>query len=241
MINVLIVEDDPMVAKFNGIYLERIEGFQTVGTASTIKEAWEILEENEVHVILLDIYINHENGLDMLVDLRKGNIEVDVIVVTSANDQSSIQTALRYGAVDYLMKPFEFDRFKEALHVYAQRYQQLRMEALKQEELDTLFLPRTPGDEIQQEELPKGITKHTFLRILNEIQTFDDWFSTADLADATSISRVSLRKYLRYLEEYALLEHDYSYEGTGRPLQQYKLSSKGHEYIATVLESDSSF
>lgn len=240
MINVLIVEDDPMVAKFNGIYLERVEGFTLVGTANTTSEAWTILKDKPVNLILLDIYINHENGLDMLKDMRKQNLEVDVIVVTSANDQASIQTALRYGAVDYLMKPFEFERFKEAMASYAQRFQQLRTEALQQDELDSLFLSRTSSEELSHNELPKGITKHTFLRILNEIMIFDDWFSTAELAEASSISRVSLRKYLRYLEEHKLLEFNFSYEGTGRPLQQYKLSSKGHEYIASV-RADKSF
>ncbi|MCM2676068.1 response regulator [Alkalicoccobacillus plakortidis] len=234
MINVLIIEDDPMVAKFNGIYLERVAGFSLVGTANTIKTAWEILEKEEVHLILLDIYINHENGLELLTELRSKSMETDVIVVSSANDQTSIQMALRFGAVDYLMKPFEFERFKEALSQYAHQFNQLQTEALKQEELDHLFLSRNRVDESGQEELPKGITKHTFLRVLKEIKHFDSWFSTADLAVASSISRVSLRKYLRYLEESEFLEMEVSYEGSGRPLQQYKVSAKGNEYMMSL-------
>ncbi|MDQ0207153.1 response regulator [Alkalicoccobacillus murimartini] len=238
MINVLIVEDDPMVAKFNGIYLERVSGFTLVGTANNVSEAKKIIEIEEVHLILLDIYISHENGLDMLMELREKKSEIDVIVVSSANDQASIQTALRFGAVDYLMKPFEFDRFREAMNVYAKRFQQLRTEALRQEDLDHLFLSRSRVDGSSEEELPKGITKHTFLRVLKEVIKLEGWFSTADLAEATSISRVSLRKYLRYLEENECLDLDVSYEGTGRPLQQYKVSSKGNEYMLTVLSNE---
>lgn len=234
MINVLIVEDDPMVARFNGIYLQRVSGFSLIGTASTLKEAWSFLEENDVHLILLDLYISQENGLELLTDLRNQQLETDVIVVSSANDQASVQKALRYGAVDYLMKPFDFERFKEALQHYERRFNKLRTEALKQEELDQLFHVKNNELVGEQEELPKGITKQTYQKILNEINRLSGWFSTAELADASSISRVSLRKYLRYLEQQGLIESCMSYEGSGRPLTQYKLSTKGSEYILSL-------
>ncbi|MFK3939910.1 response regulator [Alkalihalobacillus sp. NPDC078783] len=235
MINVLIIEDDPMVAKFNGIYLQRIPGFSLIGTASTLKEAWLFLEQNDVHLILLDLYISQENGLDLLTDLRNQQLETDVIVVSSANDQASVQKSLRFGAVDYLMKPFEFERFKEALQHYAKRFNRLRTEALKQEELDQLFLVKSNEYDGEQEELPKGITKQTYQKVLNEINRLSGWFSTAELAEASSISRVSLRKYLRYLEEQGLIDSSMSYEGSGRPLNQYKLSTKGSEFILSLL------
>ncbi|MBM0065735.1 response regulator [Alkalicoccobacillus gibsonii] len=235
MINVLIVEDDPMVAKFNRIYLEQISGFSLIGTASSIKEAWEIIEEQEVELILLDLYVNNENGLDLVSELRAKRIETDVIVVSSANDQSSIQTALRYGAVDYLMKPFDFDRFKEALLQYADQFNQLKAEALKQEQVDQLFLNRSKEPIGEQEELPKGITKPTYKKVFQEINQLSGWFSTAELSDASAISRVSLRKYLRYLEEQGMVESRVSYEGTGRPLNQFRLSQKGNEYFMSLL------
>ncbi|MEK4566605.1 response regulator [Alkalihalobacillus sp. FSL R5-0424] len=235
MIKVLIIEDDPMVAKFNRIYLEQIPGFTLTGTASTMTKAWEIIGEQEVQLILLDLYVNHENGLDLLSELRAKRMEIDVIVVSSANDQASIQTALRYGAVDYLMKPFDFDRFKEALLQYADQSNKLKAEALKQDEVDQLFLNRSNELAGEQEELPKGITKATYKKIFQEINRLSGWFSTAELSEASAISRVSLRKYLRYLEEQGMVESRVSYEGTGRPLNQFKLSQKGSEYYMSLV------
>jgi len=57
MIKVLIVEDDPMVAKFNKYYLEQIEGFQLVAVASSAEAALKILEKEKIDLILLDIFI----------------------------------------------------------------------------------------------------------------------------------------------------------------------------------------
>src|SRR5690625_2166067 len=115
MIHVLIVEDDPMVAKFNRVFLEKVSGFTVAGEVHDTSAAWTFLENNDVDLILLDIYMANTNGLDMLVELRNLDMTVDVIVITAANDYPSIQRALHYGAVDYLIKSFNFERFKKAL------------------------------------------------------------------------------------------------------------------------------
>ena len=236
MIQVLIVEDDPMVAKFNGMYVDKVPGFALAGIADGIEAGWEILQSRKIDVVLLDVYMANKNGLDLLVDARKANLAIDVIVVSSANDQASVQTALRYGAVDYLIKPFDFERFQAALMRYKYRCIHMRKEGIQQEELDALFHPGGGNKGWVEETLPKGITKETFLRVLREINKLEGWFSTAALAELTGISRVSLRKYLRFLEESNTLLSDVSYQGSGRPLQQYKLSAEGLDYVLSILQ-----
>ncbi|BFH68276.1 two-component system response regulator DcuR [Paenibacillus dendritiformis] len=235
MIQVLIIEDDPMVAKFNGMYVNKVPGFALAGTAAGIEAGWELVKSGNIDLVLLDVYLANKNGLDVLVNARKANLAVDVIVVSSANDHASVQTALRYGAVDYLIKPFDFERFREALMRYKYRCIQMRQEGIRQEEVDALFHRRCGNKDWIGESLPKGITKETFLRVLREINKLEGWFSTADLAELTGISRVSLRKYLRFLEENNTLLSDVSYQGCGRPLQQYKLSAEGLDYLLSIL------
>ncbi|NGP58991.1 response regulator [Paenibacillus thiaminolyticus] len=236
MIQVLIVEDDPMVAKFNGMYVDKVPGFALGGTADGIEAGWEILQSRKIDLVLLDVYMANKNGLDLLVDVRKANLAIDVIVVSSANDQASVQTALRYGAVDYLIKPFDFERFQAALMRYKYRCIHMRKDGIQQEELDALFYPGGGNKGWIEETLPKGITKETFLRVLREINKLEGWFSTAALAELTGISRVSLRKYLRFLEDSNTLLSDVSYQGSGRPLQQYKLSAEGLDYVLSILQ-----
>ena len=80
MINVLIVDDDAMVAELNRRYVAQLSGFHCCGTASTLEKAKEILFHGEHHIdlILLDIYMQKENGLDLLPVLHSEGCKCDV-------------------------------------------------------------------------------------------------------------------------------------------------------------------
>lgn len=224
MIDVLIIEDDPMVAKFNSIYLESIPDFNLLGIVSNVEEGREFLESNAVDLLLLDVYMGKTTGLEFLVELRNKGNTIDVIVITAANDKQSVQTALRYGAVDYLIKPFSFERFQEALLQFQRNFRLLQTKStISQDAIDSfLRKPKKSGD--SNFELPKGLTMATFSRIAKQIiERERDHFSAAELAEETGISRVSIRKYLNYLAESELLTVDVVYQETGRPLHHYKL------------------
>ena len=119
MINVLIVEDDPMVARFNQRYLEEINGFHLIGISNSIEDAMEKVSELQVDLILLDVYLpGKQTGMDLLDQIRKEQRDIDVLLITAASEVENIQSALRMGVVDYLIKPFEFERFKKALTSY---------------------------------------------------------------------------------------------------------------------------
>ena len=105
MINVLIVDDDPMVAELNRRYLEEVDGFRWQGSVSTIQAAKQMLLEGDapIDLVLLDIYMQKDNGLDLLPVIRQMPNNVDVIMISSASDMPAIKKALRYGVVDYLI------------------------------------------------------------------------------------------------------------------------------------------
>ncbi|RSL33581.1 response regulator [Salibacterium salarium] len=231
MIKTLIVEDDPMVAKFNRVYVEKVSGFHVNGTVQDVQEAWEFLEGHTVDLILLDVYMEETTGLEMLMELRKMGSPVDVIIITAANDNQSIQTALRYGAVDYLIKPFDFDRFKESLLRYRDKQEVIQKnEPVTQNDLDPFLLQRRQTQ--TKLDLPKGLTMLTFSHIAKQIlQWQQDRFSAADIAEETGISQVSVRKYLHYLVDIEVLETDVMYQSTGRPLHHYRLNPEKAEII----------
>lgn len=123
MINVLIVDDDAMVAELNRCYVGQIEGFACCGTASTLQQAKDLVLNSELSIdlILLDVYMQQDNGLDLLPELRDARRPIDVIVISSAADAETIKKSLNYGVVDYLIKPFQFSRFEEALTGWQQK------------------------------------------------------------------------------------------------------------------------
>lgn len=72
MINVLIVDDDAMVAELNRLYVARIPGFSCCGTASTLGKAQEMINDPQmaIDLVLLDVYMQQDSGLDLLPTIR---------------------------------------------------------------------------------------------------------------------------------------------------------------------------
>ena len=236
MIQVLIIEDDPMVSKFNGIYLESIPGFTIAGFAKNVEEGREFLQLSSVDLILLDVYMKGQTGIELLMELRKENNLVDVILITAANDKDTVQQALRYGAVDYLIKPFTFERFQSALLQFEKQFHLMNgQKEISQQEIDNM-LQVSDKEDSKQFELPKGLTKTTLSRIVKQIIASQGTiFSTAELAADIGVSGVSTRKYLHYLVDQKLIDSDVVYQETGRPLTNYQLLPQKVDVLQSLL------
>ena len=154
MYRALIVEDDPQVARINTGYLERA-GFEVVGVAANGVEALNYLQSTPVHLVLLDIYLPGSSGLDVFRELRIDGQAVEVIVVSAAKDSVQIREAFRMGCLDYIIKPFSYERLNTALQKYRQKMDLFSKETLGQEEIDLLAAQQysTPGIA----ELPKEV------------------------------------------------------------------------------------
>ena len=84
---VLIVEDDPMVSMINEQYVNRNKAFHVVGKCKNGKSALEFLENSDVDLIVLDVYMPLMDGFETLRQIRKNKKSVDIIMVTAANDR----------------------------------------------------------------------------------------------------------------------------------------------------------
>lgn len=225
MIKVMIVEDDPMVAALNRQFVGRMDGFEVIGAAENAQQAIAILSESDIDLVLLDIHMPGLTGIEFLQMLREQQQDLDVILITAASEIQQIQHALRLGASDYLIKPFEFSRFQEALLQYQNNFHKLHdNKQISQQEIDSLLgrkQPAVSGTTVQT--LPKGLTKATLQTIQQVILAKEAAvFSTDELAQSAQISRVSVRKYLKFLSAIGYLQEDLTY-GVGRPIYQYRL------------------
>ncbi|MGQ9825352.1 MAG: response regulator, partial [Desulfotomaculales bacterium] len=138
-IDVVVIEDDPMVLEINCSFVNAVPGFRVVGVAKTGQEALTLIKKEIPSLALLDVYLPDEGGVKILQEIRKQGLPTDVILVTAAHDSETIQNSFRYGAVDYIIKPFKFSRLQNALENYARLKKRLRSKAyLRQEELDGL-------------------------------------------------------------------------------------------------------
>jgi two-component system, CitB family, response regulator MalR len=235
MNNVMIVEDDPMVAEINKQYLSKIAGFRLAATANSVDHAIRLLEKEDIQLILLDIFMPSKQGLELLAFLRKNDLEIDVIIISAASDLERIKKALRYGVVDYLIKPFEFERFHAALTSYLKHSRFIdKQKEVNQQELDNFILHREEA--LIAEELPKGLTKDTLKQVWEAVQELKQGpFSTDEIANVVGISRVSARKYLNFLKDLGILDVKVIYGTVGRPVYQHEYNQFKEHLIKNFL------
>lgn len=221
MITAIIIEDDPMVCEINKRYLEKDGRVNKIKTFSNGFTALNFLMENEVSLILLDVYMPKINGFEFLKAIRAKNISSDVILVTAANDFSSMEKALQFGALDYLVKPFEFSRFTQALDkfFFKQKMHEKQCMPLSQKEADELFSKQENLNSVPE---IKGIQNRT-LEVIKKYLSLHigEKFSGTYLAKKVGLSRVTVHKYLNYLEAQKFLDTEIDYKTDGRPRLLY--------------------
>lgn len=229
MIKVLIVEDDPMVAKFHSHYLSQVDGFELIGIVKNGEECLNFLSKANVNLVLMDIFMPGIDGLQLLSQIRSLEYSVDVIVISAASDSARIKRALRNGAVDYLIKPFEFERFSTSLLNYKNRAMLMdEYENLNQEDLDKNVLYKEQAEGLV---LPKGLDHNTLKMVWEKVVELNEPFTTEQMAAFIGISRVSIRKYLEFLTSLQILKLDLHRGAVGRPVYKYKCIDKSIHMI----------
>lgn len=166
----MIVENDPIVAEVNQLYLELMEGFYVKSVVSSANEALQVLEKMDIDLILLDIFMPGMNGLEFLRKLRQIGNSVDVIITTAASDNTTIKKALRFGAVDYIIKPFEFERLNSVLMAYKTLADcNRRARSMKPMELDQGLVPKEQPVSVR---LPISVNRNTLHAIWKRNKRF---------------------------------------------------------------------
>ena len=170
-IDMVLVEDDPMVMAVNEGFIKRIDGFSIKSTARTGQDAINIIRSLRPRLVILDIYLPDLDGIQVLKEIRRQGIPSDVIMITAAQDVSTVQDVLRFGVVDYIIKPFKFERIQAALTNYQSYSEQLRDRGeMNQEDLDRLIKIQTMGKvefTLNREGLPKGLREITLQKVFN--------------------------------------------------------------------------
>jgi response regulator of citrate/malate metabolism len=219
MRDVLVVDDDFMVAEIHRRFVERVDGFRAVGVARTGAEALSAARELRPHLILLDVYLPDMTGLEVLQRLRSEGDQVGVVMITAARELDTVSGALDGGAADYLVKPFEFPQLRAKLQAFAARADALEAAGgVDQSLIDSLF--GSAGATPRQEELPKGLGPETGRLVLEAVRDAGE-VSAAECADRVGISRVSARRYLEHYLRAGALEIRLQY-GMGRPERRYR-------------------
>ena len=220
--NVLIVEDDPMVALINKRYLEQITDIKTFGPVMYENDIIKNLKENDIDLILMDVFLPEKSGIDILKSIRAKNFFTDVIMITAANSTNEIKRAFAYGVVDYLVKPFEFERFKDAINKYKARKKVLfNADVVSQSDIDSVIMKNSLENEVR---LPKGLSVKTLDKIMEFLnEKSNKVWTLREIAYEIKISNVTIKKYMDYLESIGKVKLEMKFGNVGRPECEYSV------------------
>jgi DNA-binding NtrC family response regulator len=110
MDNILIVDDEKSLLDLLTAVFKR-EGYG-VQTALSAAKGFEALEKDAVDLVVTDIKMPGTNGMDVLKHVRKRNPDVPVVMITAYGSISQAVEALKMGALDYVVKPFDVEELK---------------------------------------------------------------------------------------------------------------------------------
>lgn len=221
-IEVVIIEDNPKVARAHQLYVEKVEGYTVTGIINELTGAEAIIEALQPELILLDVYLPDGNGMDFLDRLRTHHQDCDVILITAAKDVKLLHNALRSGVFDYMIKPVFFERFEEALSNYRTHYRQLKQTLeISQQDVDRFF-HQGGGSPASSDEHPKGIDPLTLEKVIAAFtENCGRGLSADEMGKIIGASRTTARKYLEYLIATGFLKIHIEYGTIGRPERRY--------------------
>ena len=136
---------------------------------------------------------------------------------------------LNFGAVDYLIKPFDFARFQLAMDKFERKKSGIvSKKSVEQDDIDSIFFDyATKSDKIKSV-LDKGMSEKTYTTILDAIKSINAPTTAEELGDRLGISRVSVRRYLEFMETQGILEMKPVYGKKGRPQHLFKYVQEGN-------------
>lgn len=227
MINVLIVEDESLIAEAHKTYLGRIAGFSVAAVVHTARDAMRVASEaaaSEVPIdlVLLDIGLPDASGITLASALSGIQPPPDIITITSERDLEMVRAAVGHGALAYLLKPFTFAAFRDRLERY-QRYREALpagTDAASQDEVDRALAELRVGS--GRTAAPKGVAPGTNDEIARAVRDSAEGITADAVAKQVGVSRVTAWRYLERLAEEGTVTRHTDYGKAGRPKTRYQ-------------------
>ncbi len=191
--NVLYLEDEPELLKHTSSVLE--DFVHTIFPVLTCKEALEIIKKHKIDIIIADINLKYESGIEFLKSLKyEYGYEIPAILTTAYTDTEYLLDAIKLKVEDYIVKPISIKELLNSLH-------DTLLPKIQQKEIDRSYnmiktiSAVTDGKKV---ELVKFIIKN-----LDENNMFN--YSYGDIMERVDVSKPTVIKLFRQLSEKEIL------------------------------------
>ena len=112
---VLIVDDQPVFSLGLSSLIEGLGKYRVTGISTNINDAVKIAENENPHLVIMEIQLGEENGMDLVKKLKSMNPEVIILILSASNERFYSERLLRLGARGYVMKSAKAEVITEAI------------------------------------------------------------------------------------------------------------------------------
>ena len=221
---ILVVEDEKDLR--NIIKKRLVREHYSVDACGDGEEALDYMEMTSYDGVLLDIMLPGKDGFAVLKEVRQMGNDTPILLLTARDGIEDRVKGLDLGADDYLIKPFQYERFAQALDKYLVRKKAIESGvSFTQEEIDRLVNASTPSASTKKAELQKGVQQKTLDKIRFCLSAHPgNYLPCEQIASETGLSRVTIRRYMNFLIEENEVTSMIDYSTGGRPSILYQIN-----------------
>jgi DNA-binding NarL/FixJ family response regulator len=188
-----VVDDQQLIREGLTTLLEAVEGIEPVGSASGGEEAVALCARLRPDVVLMDLRMPAPDGVDATRRIRLAQPDVEVVVLTTYADETSVLDALDAGALGYLTKDAGIAEISRAIHAAAARQALLALDVQRQ----LLLAARAgrAGPPAAAAELPDNLTP----REAQVLARIAQGLSNREIAAALVVSETTVKTHVNHL------------------------------------------
>lgn len=150
----------------------------TVYEGEDLATARKIFQNKKIDILMLDLHLHHENGMDFVRYLREQQIQIPVIITTAYTDKSFLLDSITYDVTRYLVKPFKKSDLLEAIQIASKRLVHYKVNTLTMLHHGYRYDPdnktvTTPAGEVIQLSKKEHLLLELLLSQRNQLVTYD--------------------------------------------------------------------
>ena len=212
-ISVLVVDDDFHVGGLHRDIVAARPGYTALDPVRGVRAARAAVRDLQPDLVICDVYLPDGDGIAFVAE-----IDVDAIMISAASDGATVRRALRAGAMDYLIKPFEPGQLSERLDAY-RRFRNL---AAEDRPLDQDAIERAQRVLYGRDGGVASVSRSTTEKLLIELLQ-DGESSASAIAGRAGLSRATAQRHLAALATRGDVDVTLRYGSTGRPEHRYSV------------------
>lgn len=186
-VELIVVDDHPIFRQGLVNVIETYERYKVIGEANTIAEALQLVEAKPPHILLVDISLHHENGLELVKTVHSSHPQIIQLVISMYDEIIYASKALQAGARGYVMKQEATETLMSAIETVLQGKIYLS-EAMQERLIDSFASWDTKKPEVD-------LITQLSVREMEVFRMIGQGFGVSEIAEVLNISGKTVNAY----------------------------------------------